>query len=210
MKNSIFFDLDGTLTDPKIGITRSIQYALEKLAFEVPASESLTWCIGPPLLQSMKILVGEQQSQAALGYYRERFADVGWLENSPYSEIGHTLATLQDSGLSLFVATSKPRIYAERIVEHFELGQYFDRVFGSELDGTRSNKAELLRYALSATGSSANPVMVGDREHDVYGALSNHMRAIGVTYGYGSLEELRNAGATHIVEQHADLLPLLL
>lgn len=210
MKDSVFFDLDGTLTDPKIGITSSIQYALEKFGIDVPEKDELTWCIGPPLLGSLGDLVGDEHASKALRYYRERFADVGWHENSLYPGISETLAILVDSGLSLYVATSKPFVYAKRIIDHFDMGQYFREIFGSELDGARSIKDDLLRFALLETRSTGASIMIGDRKHDVLGALNNNMRAIGVTYGYGSLEELKKAGAHEIVDQPEDLLPLLL
>ena len=207
-QESVFFDLDGTLTDPKIGITRSIRFVLEKLRVDSPSEDELTWCIGPPLLESFASIVGEQHAPQALEYYRERFAETGWRENTPYPGILQTLADLVDAGRTLYVATSKPHIYARRIIEHFEMGQYFSEVFGSELDGARSAKTDLLRYALAETRST-NAVMIGDREYDVIGALNNGMRAIGVSYGYGSREELVKAGAEEIVSQPEDLLSLL-
>jgi len=160
------------------------------------------------LLESFAALVGEQQAPQALEYYRERFAEIGWRENTPYPGILQMLTGLVDAGRTLYVATSKPHIYARRIIEHFEMGQYFSEIFGSELDGTRSDKTDLLRYALAETRST-NAVMIGDREHDVIGALNNGMRAIGVTYGYGSREELEKAGATETVSQPEDLLSVL-
>ncbi len=160
------------------------------------------------MLESFAALVGEQQAPQALEYYRERFAEIGWRENTPYPGILQMLTGLVDAGRTLYVATSKPHIYARRIIEHFEMGQYFSEIFGSELDGTRSDKTDLLRYALAETRST-NAVMIGDREHDVIGALNNGMRAIGVTYGYGSREELEKAGATETVSQPEDLLSVL-
>lgn len=207
-QEAVFFDLDGTLTDPKVGITRSIRFALEKLQVDGPSEDELTWCIGPPLLESFAALVGERHASQALEYYRERFEEIGWRENTPYPGILQTLASLVDAGRTLYVATSKPHIYARRIIKHFEIGQYFSEVFGSELDGTRSAKTDLLRYALAETRSTSG-VMIGDREHDVIGALNNGMRAIGVTYGYGSREELEKAGAEETVNNPEDLLSLL-
>jgi phosphoglycolate phosphatase len=209
MMKTVFFDLDGTLTDPKVGITTSIQFAMENLNVDVPDKGALTWCIGPPLLQSFDRLVGKDRSAQALAFYRERFSDIGWKENTPYAGIVDTLARLCGAGLRLYVATSKPHIYARRIIEYFQMRQYFDAVYGSELDGTRSNKADLLRFALSDTQAEENVTMVGDRKHDVIGALENGMNAIGVTYGYGSPQELLQAGATRIVSRPVDLLPVL-
>ena len=146
---AIFFDLDGTLTDPKLGITRSIQYALNKLYRTTPVENELTWCIGPPLLASLKKLLGNDDlADIALSLYRERFADIGIFENDVYPGIKETLSVLAKSGHRLFVATSKPSVYAQRIIDHFKMTAYFDQVFGSEMDGRRSDKAELLNHAL--------------------------------------------------------------
>ncbi|MFB9264856.1 HAD family hydrolase [Bradyrhizobium erythrophlei] len=199
-KPAIFFDLDGTLTDPKPGITGSIQYALHKLDRPVPSQDELTWCIGPPLRASFAALLGgEDLADRALALYRERFGDVGLFENRVYPDIEHVLATLRQEPRRLFVATSKPHVYARRIIEHFGLTSYFERVFGSELDGTRVNKGELLAYAVEQTDvDPAQAVMIGDRSHDVIGAKTNGIRAIGVLYGYGSRDELMEAGAVHL------------
>ena len=207
--DAIYFDLDGTLTDPKPGITRSIRYALEKLdRHPVPSEDDLTWCIGPPLRASfVKLLGAEDSADRAVSLYRERFADLGLYENSLYAGITDVLTALGTSGRRLFVATSKPAVYAERIVDHFGLRPHFERVFGSELDGTRVDKRDLLRYALDeARVNPANAIMIGDRSHDVVGARTNGMTAIGVLYGYGSESELRDAGAHHICAAHPELL----
>jgi phosphoglycolate phosphatase len=197
---AIFFDLDGTLTDPKPGITGSIQYALQKLDRPVPSQDELIWCIGPPLRASfVTMLGGESQADLAVSFYRERFADVGLYENRVYPDIRDVLATLGQSRRRMFVATSKPRIFAERIIDHFGLTGHFERVFGSELDGTRVHKTDLLAYALEETGvNPSQAVMIGDRSHDVIGAKNNGIGAIGVLYGYGSKEELIEAGASHV------------
>lgn len=190
---TIFFDLDGTLTNPKPGITRSIQYALERLDVAVPSEDELTWCIGPPLHASLKKLTGtDELADRALLLYRERFSDIGLFENAAYAGIVDTLTTLAATTPRMFVATSKPAVYATRIVDHFGLKPYFERVFGSELDGTRVDKRDLLRYALDeAKVDAGSAIMIGDRSHDVVGARTNGMTAIGVLYGYGSEAELR-------------------
>jgi phosphoglycolate phosphatase len=166
--NAIYFDLDGTLTDPKPGITRSIQYALAKLGRDVPTEDELTWCIGPPLHASLKKLLGtDDLADKALLLYRERFVEIGLFENVVYPGVEETLSAVASSGRRLFVATSKPGIYAERIIDHFKLTAYFERVFGSELDGTRSDKTDLLGYALRTTGvDPSQAVMIGDRSHE--------------------------------------------
>jgi phosphoglycolate phosphatase len=198
--DAIFFDLDGTLTDPKTGITRSIQYALQKLDLPVPTPDELTWCIGPPLRDSfVKLLGGDSQADLAVTLYRERFGDVGLYENAVYPDIEYILSALKRSHGRLFVATSKARVFAERIIEHFGLSSYFERVFGAELDGTRVHKTDLLAYALDKTGVEASrALMIGDRSHDIIGAKNNGMDALGVLYGYGSREELIEAGASHV------------
>jgi phosphoglycolate phosphatase len=205
---TIFFDLDGTLTDPKPGITRSIQYALDRLGQVVPHEDELTWCIGPPLHASLKKLTGSDElADRALLLYRERFSDIGLFENEAYSGIEDTLSALAATTQRMFVATSKPAVYATRIVDHFGLNRHFERVFGSELDGTRVDKRDLLRYALDvAKVDPQTAIMIGDRSHDMVGARTNGMTAIGVTYGYGSEDELRSAGAHHICAVHSELL----
>jgi phosphoglycolate phosphatase len=204
----IYFDLDGTLTDPKAGITRSIQYALERLGQPVPTQDELAWCIGPPLLASLKKLVGtDALAGKALLLYRERFSEIGLFENEVVPGIEDTLLTLAASGRRMFIATSKPAVYAERIVAHFGLKPYFERVFGSELDGTRTDKTDLLRFALqTAEVDPRQSVMIGDRGHDIIGARNNGMTAIGVLYGYGSRDELVDAGAHRICETHRELI----
>ena len=210
--DAIFFDLDGTLTDPKIGITRSIQYALNKLAHPtIPTEDELTWCIGPPLRGSFAKLLGSDTSaDLAVSYYRERFSDVGLYENGVYAGVAEVLTALGGSGRRLFVATSKPHVFAERIIDHFGLRHHFERVFGSELDGTRVDKSHLLQYALKETAiDPSRAIMVGDRSHDIVGARNNAMNAIGVLYGYGSAEELTAAGAVHLCARPRAVLDYL-
>jgi len=199
--DTIYFDLDGTLTDPKPGITRSIQYALQRLDHPtMPTEDELTWCIGPPLRASFVRLLGaETSADLAVSYYRERFSDIGLYENGVYDGIGEVLTSLCASGHRLFVATSKPHVFAERIIDHFGLRDHFERVFGSELDGTRVDKSHLLEYALKqASVDPSKTLMIGDRSHDMVGAKNNGMTGIGVLYGYGSRDELLEAGAHHV------------
>jgi len=206
--DTIFFDLDGTLTDPKPGITRSIRYALQKLDHPViPPEDELTWCIGPPLRSSFVKMLGEDSADRAVALYRERFSDIGLYENRVYDGIAEVLETLKDSGHRLFVATSKAHVYADRIIDHFELRKYFGHVFGAELDGTRSDKSHLLEYALQQTATDpAKALMIGDRSHDMVGAGKNGIQGIGVLYGYGSREELTGAGARHVCTTPAEIL----
>jgi phosphoglycolate phosphatase len=198
--DAIFFDLDGTLTDPKPGITRSIQYALDKLGRPtIPTEDELTWCIGPPLRASFVKLLGEASADLAVSLYRERFSDIGLYENAVYAGVEDVLTALRQSGRRLFVATSKAHVFAERIIDHFDLRRHFERVFGSELDGTRADKSDLLAYALKTTAvESSHATMIGDRSHDMIGARNNGMKGIGVLYGYGSAQELTAAGASHL------------
>lgn len=209
--DTIFFDLDGTLTDPKIGITSSIQYALEKLNIPVPTQDELTWCIGPPLRASfVSLLGGEEHADRGVELYRERFGTIGLFENTLYDGIVPVLAALHSSERTLYVATSKPHVFADRIIDHFDLRKYFARVFGSELDGTRVDKSDLLRYALNETAADpTRTIMIGDRKHDVIGAANNGMAAIGAVYGYGGRTELTEAGAKHLVTAPAEITGLI-
>ena len=210
MSAHIYFDLDGTLTDPYEGITKCILYALDELGFPHPSDEYLHSCIGPPLYDTFPEMVGKELTLKAIDLYRERFVDIGWQENEPYVGIIDALETINDAGHTLFVATSKPHVHAKKIVDHFGMGQFIDDVFGCELDGTRSNKAELLEYAISRNAGAATATMVGDRKHDLVGAIANDMRPIGVSYGYGSIEELTEAGAVKIAGRPLDLPAVIL
>ena len=194
---AIFIDLDGTLIDPKEGITRSIQHALRELGADVPSMNDLTWCIGPPLWESLPTLLGPHGDvQAAIDLYRERFTDVGLYEADVYDGIGEMLMDLRETGLPLYVATSKPHSYAQTIIEHFGISHYVDGLFGSELDGTHADKTSLLAHALAETGADPHgSVMIGDRRHDVLGAQNNDIPSLGVLWGYGEADELRLAEA---------------
>ena len=195
----LFFDLDGTLTDPREGITRSIAYALERMGLAPPPLADLTFAIGPPLRRSLAQLIGSEESdpiERALAFYRERFADVGLYENAVYDGMVDTLQALSATGSTLIVATSKPRVYAERIVRHFGLEAHFAAVHGCELDGTREDKRDLLAHLMELRGVRASDaVMIGDRGADMRAGRHHGMRALGVRWGYGSDDELRDAGA---------------
>ena len=208
--DTVFFDLDGTLSDPKIGITASIQYALAKFDIPVPSQDELTWCIGPPLHASFKALLGTTDADRAVDLYRERFGDVGLYENTLYPGIADVLTAVAAGGRRLFVATSKPHVFADRIIDHFGLRSHFGRVFGSELDGTRVHKTDLLRYALEETSTDpARAIMIGDRKHDIIGAANNGIATIGVLYGYGSRAELVDAGAGHLCAAPGEIPDLI-
>lgn len=210
MATHIYFDLDGTLTDPFEGITRSIVYALQHFDVPEPDHARLRSFIGPSLRATFSELVGDEHAADALERYRERFVDTGWCENTPYYGIHTVLETLVAAGHTLFVATAKPTVFATKIIDHFRMADYFTAVFGCELDGTRGDKTELLRWAVPQHSEGEQTIMVGDREHDIVAALNNGMDALGVSYGYGSPEELARAGAGRIVHQPADLTGVLL
>ena len=170
---SILFDLDGTLTDPRIGITKSVQYSLTKLGISEPELEKLIVFIGPPLRDSYKKYYGfsEDKTNEAVQYYREYYAGKGIFENEIYTGIKELLIALNERRSNLYVATSKPTVYSKRIAEHFTIIDYFKSVEGSELDGKKSDKAELIKYILDKYGiKNEETIMIGDREHDIIGA----------------------------------------
>ncbi|MFO7684115.1 MAG: HAD hydrolase-like protein [Chloroflexota bacterium] len=209
---TVLFDLDGTLTDPKIGITSSIRYALEQLKRPLSPQTNLDWCIGPPIRQNFAALLETDDPvliEQGVTAYREYFAQTGLLENDLYPGVPGMLSALNDLGLRCFVATSKPAVYALPIVEHFGLRPYFAQVYGSELDGTLGDKGDLIRHVLAVENlQPARTVMVGDRQHDVLGARQNEVTAVGVLYGYGSRAELTGVGADYLAAQPADVTVL--
>jgi len=206
--NNVLFDLDGTLTDPKTGITKSVQYALEKAGiYETDLSRLLPF-IGPPLQHSFMEYYAFTEAQAweAVHAYREYFKTTGIYENDRYEGIPELLTTLQSQGRRLFVATSKPKIFADVVIRHFNLGDYFTAVYGSQLDGTHADKGELIHHLLETEKlTAADTIMVGDRKHDIIGAKKNNIASIGVGYGYGSTEELTTAGPDFIFNTVAEL-----
>ncbi len=210
---AVFFDLDGTLTDPAEGITGSIRYALEKLGLPAPEPRELHWCIGPSLRQSFTTLLNGDAARAeqAIILYRERFSETGLYENEVYPGVPEMLTILRGEGFALYVATSKPQTYAERIIQHFELSPFFRRVFGPGLDVRHMGKEDLLRQALSEEHlDAADCWMVGDRVFDIEGARACGLRNIGVLYGYGSRSELVQAGAEILVEHPEDIPPIIM
>ena len=210
MSTHVYFDLDGTLTDPYEGITKCILYALDELGFPHPDDDYLYSCIGPPLWDTFPELVGDELTRKAVDLYRERFVEVGWQENRPYDGVHDALEAVADGDHALFVATAKPHMHAARIIEHFGMGDFIHNVYGSELDGTRGTKTDLLRFALEKNPGAERHFMVGDRKHDLIGAIANDMTPVGVAWGYGSVAELEAAGVTAIAEQPADLPTLLI
>jgi phosphoglycolate phosphatase len=207
----LLFDLDGTLTDPKLGILACIRHALAQLGVAINPQLNLEYCIGPPLRDSFRNLLGNQcDVEAAVTLYRQRFAAIGLYENRVYEGIPECLLQLRDSAWSIHLATSKPTIYADKIIRYFQLMHYFDGVYGSHLDGRLGDKTELLNHLLEREDlDPANCVMIGDRSFDMIGANNNAIRAVGVLWGYGSHEELRHAGAASLCETPADLHDLL-
>lgn len=213
MYNIVLFDLDGTLTDPGLGITNSVAYALKKWNIEVADRTTLYKFIGPPLSDSFKRYYGfsEEDSLKAIEYYREYFRDKGIFENEVYEGVVNLLETLKAKGRKVVLATSKPEGFAKTILEHFQLAKYFDFVAGASMDESRNKKGAVIAYALESCGitDKSTVVMVGDREHDVLGAKENDLDSIGVLFGYGSREELEAVGATYIAETVGDILKLV-
>ena len=210
---NIMFDLDGTLTDPVLGITNSVAYALEKFGIKVSDRSELYRFIGPPLVNAFMEYYGftKENAERALAYYREYFAPKGIFENAVIEGIPEMLSALKANGKRLFVATSKPEPFAIQILEHFALDGYFDGIFGSTMDETRNTKDAVIAYALAETGADKDDtVMVGDRHHDIDGAKKNGMRSVGVLFGYGSRAELEGAGADDIAETVDELQNILI
>lgn len=202
MYKYILFDLDGTLTNSKEGITKSVQYSLNKFGISVQNLDSLEKFIGPPLKDSFMEYYNfdDVKAEEAVKYYREYFSKKGLFENEVYPNIESMLTRLKEIGLHLIVATSKPTVFSEKILVHFNLIKFFDAVVGSTLDGSRSKKADVIKFALEENKIKASEaLMIGDREHDILGAKDNNLACIGVTYGFGSYNELQKAGANYIV-----------
>lgn len=209
----ILFDLDGTLTDSKEGITKSVQHALIRLKITPPSSDDLEWTIGPPLTDAFARLLNTKNQtviQQAVSIYRERYEKFCAIENKPYEGIHQTLNTLKDLGYQIFLATSKPHVYAGKILEHFNLRNYFTEIHGSELDGTRDYKTELIHYILNRHQlQQSETIMIGDRFYDIEGAKNNALKSIGVTYGYGSLDELKTSNPDALCHHHQEIINIL-
>lgn len=216
MFDTVLFDLDGTLTDPFEGISNSIIYALKKFGIAAPDKPLLKKFIGPPLTESFSEYCGLNHSDAlrALDYYREYFSVAGIFENKPYEGVCELLSGLKERGYTAIVATSKPEQFAKAIVQHFGLEQYFKEICGATMDQSRTQKADVIAYALKKCEikekDKKRAVMVGDRKHDIIGAKTNGLSSIGVLYGYGSKEELLEAGANYIANSPVDILHYIL
>ncbi len=208
---NVLFDLDGTLTDPKLGITNSIRYALAHFCIEEPDTSKLEAFIGPPLNHSFMQFYGfsEEEAWEAVDQYRVYFKKAGMYENTVYLGISELLDLLNQQDRCIYVATSKPRVFAEQIIAYFGLSSYFIKVYGSELDGTYTDKKELIAHLLTQEKlNSKDTVMIGDREYDVIGAKENGVDAIAVAYGYGVDQELQCARPTYIAQSVDDLTDL--
>ncbi|MBQ9984322.1 MAG: HAD family hydrolase [Lachnospiraceae bacterium] len=220
MQRIVLFDLDGTLTDPGLGITNSVIYALDKFGILVEDRSELYKFIGPPLLNSFMDFYGfdEEKANQAVIYYRELYNVTGKYENEVYEGVEEMLQTLKEQGLHLLVATSKPEYLAKDILEHFSLSQYFCVIAGSDLEGERNTKGKVIDYALKQYAEQynvafeqvkQNAIMVGDRFHDIYGAKENGIQSIAVLYGYGNEEEFKQAGADYIATTPMDIVCML-
>jgi phosphoglycolate phosphatase len=208
---TLLFDLDGTLTDSQEGLVKCMKYAMEKLGYEMP--DDAQKFLGPPLYQSFAEFLGmnEEQVNEAVKIFRERYSTIGLFENRVYDGIPEMLQRLKDGGMRLMVATSKPRDYAVRILEKFGLLPFFEVVGGAELDGTRNYKHEVIEYVLEKASITdrSSVLMIGDRKQDVLGAHKTGLKCMGILWGYGSYEELHDAGADFIaktLKEAADML----
>ena len=217
MYKYVLFDLDGTISDPKVGICTSVQQALKKFGIDVPDINTLTPFIGPPLRDSFRDFyhIKPEDMEDVIAAYRARFSTVGLFENDLYDGIPELLKSLKENGRKLALASSKPRVFVEKILDHFGISQYFDVIMGSELDGTRENKSEIIAeclrlFELDPSGDLSETVMVGDRKYDIEAANAAGLPNIAVSYGYGSEEELSKAGAKVIAGTVKELENILL
>lgn len=211
--DTVLFDLDGTLTDPGMGITNSVIYALERFEITVVDRSELYRFIGPPLLDSFEKYYGftEKDAKKAVKYYREYYTEKGIYENLLYEGVRPMLKRISESGMKILLATSKPEPFAKQILIHFGIMDSFDLVSGALLDETRTAKDAVIAHALAESGISAeSAVMVGDRKYDIIGAKKNRLASVGVLYGYGSREELQCAGADRLANDISELETILI
>ena len=214
-KNYLLFDLDGTLTDPKEGITKAVQYALKHYGIQVDDLDSLCPFIGPPLKDSFQKYYDfpEDQAKGAIQVYREYFSVKGWSQNKVFPGIPEMLRELKAAGKKLYLATSKPEVFAKQILEHFGLTSYFEFIGGADLEETRVRKGDVIGYVLESCGLSDKKeqiLMVGDREHDVLGAREQGLECVGVLFGYGGRAEMEACHAAYIAESINELRKMLL
>lgn len=210
MNKNILFDLDGTLTDSGEGIMNCAEFALRHFGIPVPARDTMRVFVGPPLSDTfMRFGVPESNVQEAIEVYRSRYIPVGKYENTLYPGIYQVLEALHRDGFKLYVATSKPEAMSIEILEHFEIAKFFDRICGASLDSSRSTKDEVIAYLLEEVRPDGNLIMVGDTKYDVLGAAVHKLPTIGVSWGYGTVEDLIEAGAVSIAHSPVELLSLL-
>jgi phosphoglycolate phosphatase len=209
----LFFDLDGTLSDPSEGITKSVQHALQCLGRPYPGKSELQHYIGPALRWTFPRLLGTDDGdlvETAIGYYRERYETVGLFENEVYPGVPELLQQLHDDGYPLYVVTSKPTVYADRIIRHFGLDRFFIDIYGPELDGRFDEKRELVEFILQERSlDPRRTIMIGDRARDVESGRANGTRTIGVTYGFGSVEEITAAEPDEVCHSPSDIYPVV-
>lgn len=210
MAKTILFDLDGTLTDSGEGILNCAELALRHFGLPIPDRQTLRVFVGPPLHDTfVKFGVPEDKAEEAVAVYRSRYTTVGKFENTPYPGVHEMLQALKDQGHTLLVATSKPEGMSIEITDKFDLSKYFSRICGATMDRSRSSKEDVIAYLLEQNGTAENMVMVGDTAFDVLGAAAHKIPTIGVSWGYGSVEEMKNAGAVAIAYSMDELLTLL-
>ena len=209
-KKAVFFDLDGTLTDSGEGIMNCAALALEHFGLTVPSREEMRVFVGPPLDKTLiQFGVPADKTREAIEVFRSRYVTVGKFENFPYPGIRETLQTLKEQGHRLFVATSKPEVLANEVLNHFDLARYFEQIAGATLDGSRSHKADVITYLLGLTGDVGQTLMVGATAFDVIGAAAHGIPTIGVSWGYGTVEDMEEAGAKAIAHSMDELAELI-
>lgn len=212
-KKYVFFDLDGTITDSGLGITKSVQYALRAFGIEETNLKKLEPFIGPPLKDSFMEFyhMDEEQANKAVKAYREYYEVTGLFENEVYDGIPNVLKQLKKAGKEMVLATSKPEVFAKKILEHFQLDSYFSIIAGADLEGNRVEKLDVMKYAIGLANSEdyTQIVMIGDRKYDIEASNQLGIETIGVLFGFGSREELERAGATYLVETPAEIQKIL-
>lgn len=210
MEKALLFDLDGTLTDSGEGIIKSAWYTFEQFGMPLPSWEEMRVFVGPPLWDTFeKFGIPKDKTDEAVRIFRSRYVPIGKFENTPYDGIRELLEELNRSGISCYVATSKPEVTAVEVLEHFDLAKYFTRICGADLEKNRNSKEAVISYLLDQKPAQAEFVMVGDTKYDVIGAKAHGIPTVGVSWGYGSVEEMLDAGAVGIAEKPVDILKYL-